>query len=243
MGLFDSIFNRKKSSRHEMSQSEVLTKTEEPPKMQETQAERWFSVLHTDDLPHKFKVLKELSDEGFAVAQLDLGGMYMRGEYVEEDWETARELFMQCYEECPYASLWIGMMGVHPEKFRVQREDQLAEAFYFLSVAAGKGIEEAFAEVYSWWHRLDQYGDRNWIAGHFEGHLSEIIAELEERSDEKALDTIGLFYQFGVYYEQDLAKAKEYFERSAALNPTNRFSSARRHLENPIFDLLDEDEE
>lgn len=206
---------------------------------EDDQIRRWGESRRTGDLSYKFKLLKELAEEGFSAAIHDLGSMYMNGEYVDEDWDKARELFLDCYEEIPCAALWIGMMGVHPEKFREQREDQLAEAFYFLSVAAGNGIDEAFPIIDHWWHRLDKYGDRNWIATHFRDHLSEILEELEKQKDGKAMDTLGLFYQFGLYYEQDLARAKEYFEKAAALGRV----SARNHLRNPIFDLVDDDEE
>lgn len=246
MGLFGSIFNKSKPSKQETSQPvqpEAQTKLVEQPKLIESQEERWFSTLHTENLAYKFKVLKELSDEGYAPAQHDLGSMYMKGEYVEEDWETARELFLACEEEIPYAALWLGMIGVHPEKFRVEREDQLAEAFYYMAEAAGRGIEEAFPLVHEWWHRLDKYEDRNWIARNFREQFTEMLEKLETQADEKSLDTIGLFYLHGIYYEQNLAKAKEYFEKSAAFRPEDTYSLAAKHLKNPLFEILEDGED
>lgn len=156
-----------------------------------------------------------------------------------EDWDKARELLLECWEEIPSAAFHLGAMAFRGER---KRPDQISEGIFFLSEAAMRGVDEAFPEIIRWWHALDEYED-NWIAEAFEAELSKGTKMLQEEGDAQALDALGLFYLNGVYFEQDLAKAKDYFTRAAAKDPKEPYANAVRHLQNPILALLDEDED
>lgn len=240
MVLF-SLFGKKKEDPPKEPSKPEKTPEQLAFEKENDQIDRWARSRESSP-QEKYRLLKGLVEEGFAAAKYDLGIMYRNGVYVDEDWEKARELFLDCAEEIPWAAYALGIMGFHPDHYKVKRDDQVGEGIYYLSQAAGMGLEPAFPEIQRWWHLLDDR-EENRIAEIFKIELEEVFRGLQEKADEKSLDTMGLFYQNGVYVEQDLAKAKECFERSAAMNPGDHFSSARTHLENPIFDLLDEDED
>lgn len=240
MGLF-SLFGKKLDEPQERTPEPEKTPEQQAIEKENDQISRWGKSRRSSP-QEKYRLLKDLAEEGFGAAQYDLGIMYQNGEYVEEDWERARELFMDCAEEIPWAAYELGIMGFHPEHYKVERDDQVGEGAYFLSQAAGRGLEAAFPEIQHWYHLFDGR-EVNPIARFFDAELKDVFNDLKEKADEKSWDAMGLFYQNGVYVEQDLRKAKECFERSVALNPDDDFSDARRHLKNPLFDLLEEDED
>lgn len=169
----------------------------------------------------------------------ELGVKYAFGEGVPKDWDKARELFLKCWEDIPNAAWHLGMMAFRGER---KRPDQIGEGIFFLSEAAMRGVEEAFPEIIRWWHALDDYED-NWIAEKFREELKEVTSALESEGDAQSLDALGLFYLNGVYFEQDLAKAKDYFSRAAAMNPDEPYGEAVRHLNHPLLALLSENGE
>lgn len=230
-------------SKSEAAPSAVEEKKKNSGKSREIdQLRRWGESRETEDGEKKLRLLTQLVREGYPAAMYDLGTLYRYGQCVDSyDWEKARELFLQCYEEIPYAALSLAQMDFRTA-WKVEREDQLDEGIRFFAIAAGKGMEEAFPEIHKYWHKLDN-SEENWIAESFKEELKPILTELQSRDDESALDTLGLFYLHGIYYEQDLAKAKELFERSAAFHPEDVHSSAANHLKNPLFAMLDEDDE
>lgn len=240
MGLF-SILGKKKDGPQERASETEKTPEQLAVEKENDQISRWGKSRRSSP-QEKYRLLKNLAAEGFGAAQYDLGLMYQNGEYVEEDWERARELFMHCAEEIPWAAYELGIMGFHPEHYKVERDDQVGEGAYFLSQAAGMGLEAAFPEIQHWYHLFDGR-EVNPIARLFDEELEDVFSALKEKADEKSWDAMGLFYQNGVYVEQDLKKAKECFERAAAFHPDDRSSSARRHLKNPLLELLEEDED
>lgn len=205
------------------------------------QLNRW-SESQSCSPARKFKLLQALAEEGYPAGIYDLGHMYGNGEYVEKDWDKARELFLQCYEEIPAAALWIGLMDLNFTNFHVKPENPIGEGIHFLCMAAGNGVEEAFPKVKEKMESFEEEGYGK-IVEVFLEELDEILADLKGKDDEKAYDTLGLFYQYGLCVEQNLAKAKEYFEKSAAFDPEDDCSVGAMHLANPIFEMLEDEDD
>lgn len=207
---------------------------------EEDQLRRWGESLETDDPARKFRMLSQLAEEGFPAAQYDLAGMYGHGVYVERNWEKARELYLNCYETIPYAALRLGEMGFG-DGWAEERDDQYREGAHFYAIAAGRGLEPAFPGIQELCRVLD--GEEfNWIAELFRRELEPVVRGLQARDDAKALDALGLFYQYGLGVDQDLGRAKECFARAAALDPNPR-SAAAIHLQNPILQLEDDEDD
>lgn len=188
---------------------------------------------------HMEKSGKGPTDAGKLLKTYELGVKYAFGEGVPKDWDKARELLLECWEEIPDAALHLGMMAFRGER---KRPNQIGEGIFFLSEAAMRGVDEAFPEIIHWWHALDGHED-NWIAEKFQEELKEVTATLEREEDAQALDALGQFYLYGVYFDQDLAKAKDCFSRAAAKNPDEPYWQAVRHLNNPLLALLSENED
>ena len=71
-----------------------------------------------------------------------------------------------------------------------------------------------------------------------EDYLAPEIERLKEQDDEKACCALGQMYFYGIIFEQNLLKAREYFQRLADAG----YSFGQRMLTNPLFDADDEDE-
>ena len=71
-----------------------------------------------------------------------------------------------------------------------------------------------------------------------EDYLAPEIERLKEQDDEKACCALGQMYFYGIIFEQNLLKAREYFQRLADAG----YSFGQRMLTNPLFDEDDEDE-
>lgn len=113
---------------------------------------------------HMEKSGKGPTDAGELLKTYELGVKYAFGEGVPKNWDKARELLLECWEEIPDAAWHLGMMAFRGER---KRPNQIGEGIFFLAEAAMRGVDEAFPEIIHWWHALDGHED-NWIAEKFQ---------------------------------------------------------------------------
>lgn len=143
-------------------------------------------------------------DDGEAVYKL--ADMYLKGKYVNEDFDKASHYFELAYErgfDLPRA-LFVFIGGRYENKDENQKGDR-ETALKWYQMAADSGVDYAYACI---------------GAMYFEGKGVEQdykrAFELFKQSGEKEtmpLYYLGMMYELGLYVEQDNDKAIKYYER------------------------------
>ena len=117
---------------------------------------------------------------------------------------------------------------------------------YLLAMEGGS--ESAARLLLDYWNRefhVESYTpeeNRELTAAFHESIREAIRPEIERLSGgsgREALTALGLLYFYGIYFEQSLDRAKEYFVKLNGMGSP----LARRMLENPVFEDDDSDED
>lgn len=262
MGLLKNLFKGKAAPEDRLTDEDRRRMGErarrqdgagEKPVSQMTEDEKldyWWRVCELPDLNERLRHLEALAESGFDTAWLSMIEAYF-AQSKAQGTELPFEKMEYCARKAADADLpeghkHLGMILGSPLYGELDTEGAARE--YLLAIEGGS--ESAAEFLLDYWNRefhLEQYTpeeNRQLTAGFHEIIREAIRPEIERLSGEsgskKALTAFGLLYFYGIYFEQSLDKAREYFMRLDEMGS----SLAHRMLANPVFEFEeDEDDE
>ena len=256
MGLLKKLFQSKSipeealSAENRRRMGERASRREEKPVSEMSEDEKlnyWGRLCEMEDLDERLRRLEELAESGFDAAWLS-----MVETYHDRAGRRGTELPFERMEYCarkaadagiPDGHTHLGMLCGSPLYGELDPEGAARE--YLLAIEGGS--ESAVRLLQDYWNKefhVQEYSEEEnaeITAAFHESIRDAIRPEIERLSGEssrEALTALGLLHFYGIYFEQSLDKAKEYFVR---LNEMGS-ALARRMLANPLFEE-DEDEE
>ena len=200
------------------------------------------------DAPIGSRRLEELAESGFDAAWLSMIEAY----FAQSDargMEPPFERLEYCARKAADAGLaeghtHLGMLCGSPLYGELDPEGAARE--YLLAMEGGS--ESAARLLLDYWNRefrVESYTpeeNRELTAAFHESIREAIRPEIERLSGgsgREALTAFGLLHFYGIYFEQSLDRAKEYFVKLNGMGSP----LARRMLENPVFEDDDSDED
>ena len=254
MGFFEKLFQGQQISEEEqrrrMGGNASLRETADRQKpvremSEEEKLHYWARGREISDIRERMKRMEELAEAGFDAAYVSLIDGYF--DLAEE---THTEIAFDKVEYwarkaaqagLPAGHTHLGMLYASPKYGEVDLENAAAE--YLLAIEGGD--ESAVRLLGDFWNHEIHIPDRSEeenaeYTAAFRQMLTETlepeIERLRAENGEKTFVAFGLLYYYGIYFEQDLDKAKEYFIKLDEIGN----SLGRRMLANPV---LEDDED
>lgn len=249
MGFFKNLFSGKEISAEEQMRrmGNVKPKETEKPVSEMNEDEMidyWGRARELTDVHERMRRMEALADAGFGVACLDMFDAYM--ELADPDdlpfdkleyWARRAADF-----EIPRGYLHLGMIYTSPKN----PDASIMKAAPEYLKAMEYGEEQAGEFLQPYWNHERRDGSEEEKAEHREimhAMISEVlqpeIDRLQEEESEKTYRAFGLLCYYGIYFEQNLDEAKNYFAKLADMGDY----FGKRMMENSIFADDDEDEE
>ena len=257
MGLLKKLFQSKSIPEEALSaedrrrMGERASRMEEKPVSEMSEDEKlnyWGRLCEMEDLDERLRRLEDLAESGFDAAWLS-----MVETYHDRAGRRGTELPFERMEYCarkaadagiPDGHTHLGMLCGSPLYGELDPEGAARE--YLLAMEGGS--ESAARLLLDYWNRefhVESYTpeeNRGLTAAFHESIREAIRPEIERLSGgsgREALTAFGLLYFYGIYFEQSLDRAKEYFVKLNGMGSP----LARRMLANPVFEDDDSDED
>ncbi len=189
----------------------------------------------------RFPEFLSLVKAGSTIAQSDYGLMLLQirpVDFISFDPERGVGYLRSSADAGNVTAMFYCWMALRSDRFvpaemtQEERVERYQEACDYGAHAMAMGFEPAIMTL------LDAgYGTSEKVKTVYDSYLEDYVDELEEKEDAQSLDTLGLFYQYGIYYERDLNEAKRYFEMARDKGS----EAAAGHLSNPVFQDEEED--
>ena len=259
MGLLKNLFKSRPAPEEKLSEEDRLRMggrarsqegMEEKPAGEMSEDEKlsyWGRLCELNDLEERLRRLEELAESGFDAALLSMIEAY----FAQSDargTEPPFERLEYCARKAADAGLaeghtHLGMLCGSPLYGELDPEGAARE--YLLAIEGGS--ESAARLLLDYWNRefhVERYTleENRELTAVFHESIREAIRPEIERlsggSSREALTAFGLLYFYGIYFEQSLDRAKEYFVKLNGMGS----ALARRMLANPVFEDDDEDD-
>lgn len=175
------------------------------------------------DAEKGIELLKKAANQGFADAEMRLGQLTIMGEYVDRDDEKAIKLIESAVsKDCAEAILLLGICYFHGEGVAQDKE----KALEYFNRAAEKGANGSnyFIELAT--EGKDKVNEKLAKAKQEEIEYRDKVEAGAREGNADDLYTIAVFYYEGVVrqyveYEQNFAKAEEYYRKAAEKGDTD----------------------
>ena len=260
MGLLKSLFKSRTAPEEKLSDEDRRRmgerarrqgETKEKPAGEMSEEEKlsyWGRLCEMNDLEERLRRLEELAESGFDAAWLSMIEAY----FAQSDargMEPPFERLEYCARKAADAGLaeghtHLGMLCGSPLYGELDPEGAARE--YLLAMEGGS--ESAARLLLDYWNRefhVESYTpeeNRELTAAFHESIREAIRPEIERLSGgsgREALTAFGLLHFYGIYFEQSLDRAKEYFVKLNGMGSP----LARRMLANLVFEDDDSDED
>lgn len=257
MGLLRGLFRKKETPTPEKPKQETAPKT-----VDITAGLDVMEVYRRENSAEKWRILEAFALKGDEIALQYVGEAYMLGEHVTRDDVKAEKYLLSAIEKgMTLSSVRLGQLYMRGA-FDVYKneanmtEEELQEADKAFDVSFRKGayylvkaldgdnlghVEHAVQIIAGSIKLGYNVGDfRDYFMEQVNLYLSDAVRRIEAAvaaedtgAASGALYKLGCLYLYGVHFEDDLDKAKEFFEKSLEKNKWNAY--ARKALENPLL--------
>lgn len=163
-------------------------------------------LLFEDDFNKAFIMMKKLADQDYAKAQTKIGLMYERGMGVDKNYKQAMEWYEKAVQS-GHAGAYARIGFLYERGLGVTTDYAMAVKYYRKAIEQGSDRAKA---LLGWLHQSGS-GVENDLQKAFK--LTE--ESISREPSGFCLAQMGFFYERGIYVDQDLAKARDYYEQAS----------------------------
>lgn len=255
MALFKNLFRSKPISEEEQARRQgtrYIPAKSVAEMSEEEKRKYWWHIRDLPDMEERMRRMTELADAGFISAYTTIiDTLFAYAKATNSKVPLAQlEHWAERAAKAGHIDghLYLGLVYETPEYLQRDYETYMSKSLQEYLLAMEVENENAARRLEKLWNQefsgseysAEEYRQaRISFRDQMKTWLEPELKRLREQDDEKTCCAFGQMYLYGILYEQNLAKARHYFQRLA--DAGREFGN--RMLANPLFDEEDEDEE